>query len=93
MKVSSGVISAGICSSRQSSHTRRCSGYVGSGRSSSSAVRNFSHGGVAPRSTTLTRRIESHSRHRTCSTPIVVSTSERLSTRLGARAPHVSSSR
>ena len=66
VNVSSGVISAGICKSRQSSHTRRCSGYVGSGMSSSSAVRNFSHGGVAPRSTTLTKRIESHSRHRTC---------------------------
>src|SRR4051794_21135031 len=64
VKVSSGVISAGICRSKQSSHNRRCSGYVGSGRSSSSAARNDSHGGVAPRSKTLTRRTESHSRHR-----------------------------
>ena len=63
VKVSSGVISAGICSSRQSSHNRRCSGYVHSGASSSSAARNASHGGVAPRSRTLIRRSESHNRH------------------------------
>ena len=39
------------------------------GASSSSAVRNFSHGGVAPRSSTLASRIESHSRQRTWPAP------------------------
>ena len=68
--VSSGVIRAGICSNRQSWHSRRCSGKVGSGRSSSPGVRNFSHAGVAPRSNTLSSRSESHKRQ--CSRAAVV---------------------
>ncbi|CAM5346090.1 hypothetical protein STANM309S_02184 [Streptomyces tanashiensis] len=63
-KVSSGVISGGICASQQSVQTRRCSGYAGSGRSSRSAARKLSHGGVAPRSTTLASAAEPQSRHR-----------------------------
>ena len=78
VKVSSGVISAGICSSRQSSHTRRCNGNVGSGESSSSAVRNVSHGGVAPRSSTLSRRFESHSRQVTLSPFVHLANAESL---------------
>jgi hypothetical protein len=59
---SSGLIRAGICSNRQSSHSRRCSGKVGSGKSSSPGVRDFSHSGVAPRSNTLSSPSESHKR-------------------------------
>ena len=55
LNVSSGVISGGICASQQSVQTRRCSGYAGSASSSWSAARKLSHGGVAPRSTTLAR--------------------------------------
>ena len=64
MNVSSGVISGGICASQQSVQTRRCSGYAGSGWSSWSAARKLSHGGVAPRSTTLASVAEPQSRHR-----------------------------
>ena len=64
VNVSSGVISGGICASQQSVQTRRCSGYAGSGWSSWSAARKLSHGGVAPRSTTLASAAEPQSRHR-----------------------------
>jgi hypothetical protein len=60
--MSSGVIRAGICSSRQSTHSRKCSGSIVSGRSSSSMVRRFSNAGLAPRSKTLRSRCESHKR-------------------------------
>src|SRR5277367_5417281 len=58
----SGQTRAGICSNRQSSHSRRCSGKVGSAKSSSPGVRNLSQGGLAPRSKTLRSRSESHRR-------------------------------
>ena len=45
-----GQTKAGICSNRQFSHSRRCSGNVGSARSSSPGVRNLVQRGVAPRS-------------------------------------------
>ena len=58
VNVSSGSISGGSCTSRQFRHTRGCSGNVGSGASSASAVRKSSHGGVAPRSTKLSSSVD-----------------------------------
>ena len=51
-----------ICSNRQFSHTRRCSGNVGSAQSSSPGLRKLPRRGVAPRSKTLCIRTESHKR-------------------------------
>ncbi len=62
VNVSSGSISGGSCTSRQFRHTRGCSGNVGSGASSASAVRKSSQGGVAPRSTKLSSSVDPQSR-------------------------------
>src|ERR1700733_12018008 len=62
VKAPCGQTSAGICSNKQSSHSRKCSGKFGSAKSSSPGVRNLPQGGLAPRSKTLRSRPESHKR-------------------------------